>query len=74
MTLYCHAVQEKDRFANPHKSYIYRQHGYEAIVGPVKGIYQKEYASIKAREHALLVKERPAYVTILTLGRFHSSL
>lgn len=45
-------------------------HGYEAVVGPVKGILAKEH-TMKPREHALLVKERPSYVTILTLGTHH---
>jgi len=42
-------------------------HGYEAVVGPVKGVLAKEN-TMKPREHALLIKERPSYVTILTLG------
>ena len=42
-------------------------HGYEAVVGPVKGVLAKENA-VKPREHTLLVKDRPSYVTILTLG------
>ena len=44
-------------------------HGYEAIVGPVKGVYEKEPATVKARDHTLLVKDRPNFVTILTLGK-----
>ena len=45
-------------------------HGYESVVGPVKGVYAKESAMIRAREHALLIKDRPSYVTILTLGGY----
>lgn len=60
--------QEHYRFDNPHRSFTYRLHGYESVVGPVKGVYNKENAMTKAREHALLVSDRPAYVTILTLG------
>jgi len=44
-------------------------HGYEAVVGPVKGVLAKEN-TMKPREHALLIKERPSYVTILTLGMY----
>lgn len=45
-------------------------HGYESVVGPVKGVYTKENAMTKAREHALLVSTRPSFVTILTLGKW----
>ncbi|KAL5011252.1 hypothetical protein ScPMuIL_011665 [Solemya velum] len=34
-------------------------HGYDSVVGPVKGVYSKESAVTKAREHALLVSTRP---------------
>jgi len=60
-------TQERERFRNPHKAFTYRMHGYEAVVGPVKGMLAKEN-TMKPREHALLVKDRPSYVTILTLG------
>lgn len=33
--------QEQMRFEQPHKAFTYMQHGYESIVGPVKGYYQK---------------------------------
>ncbi|XP_071126150.1 nuclear factor related to kappa-B-binding protein-like isoform X1 [Mytilus edulis] len=61
--------QERRRIENPHKSFTYKLHGYESVVGPVKGVYTKESALNKAREHALLVSSRPAFVTILTLVR-----
>ena len=58
------------RFENPHQAFTYYMHGYESVVGPVKGVYDKpESANPKARDHTLLVKERPPFVTILTLGR-----
>ena len=63
-------AQERERFENPHKAFTYKLHGYESVVGPVKGVYTKESAVNKARDHALLIKERPAYVTILTLGKY----
>ena len=67
---YCfYLLQEHMRFDNPHRSFTYCLHGYEAVVGPVKGVYVKDSAMNKAREHALLVNDRPAYVTILTLGQ-----
>ncbi|KAK3099190.1 hypothetical protein FSP39_000785 [Pinctada imbricata] len=61
--------QEATRFENPHKGFTYRMHGYESVVGPVKGVYTKDNSMNKAREHALLVSSRPSYVTILTLVR-----
>ena len=61
--------QEQIRFTEPQKAFTYRMHNYESIVGPVKGVYSKGNAMNKAREHALLVSDRPAYVTILTLGK-----
>ncbi|KAK6173405.1 hypothetical protein SNE40_016863 [Patella caerulea] len=61
--------QEEQRFYEPHKPYTYSVHGYESVVGPVKGVYSKDSAMTKAREHALLISDRPAYVTILTIVR-----
>ena len=31
--------QERVRYSLPHKAFTFRQHGYESIVGPVKGIH-----------------------------------
>ena len=49
-------------------------HGYDSVVGPVKGVYSKDNAMNKAREHALLISDRPSYVTILTLGKAKKSI
>lgn len=46
-------------------------HGFESVVGPVKGVFDKETSLNKAREHSLLRSDRPAYVTILSLGMWH---
>ncbi|CAB3994294.1 nuclear factor related to kappa-B-binding isoform X2, partial [Paramuricea clavata] len=62
-------VQERQRYENPHKPFIYKMHGFESIVAPVKGVFTKESNLNKAREHSLLVSKRPPYVTILTLVR-----
>ncbi|KAG0710166.1 Nuclear factor related to kappa-B-binding protein [Chionoecetes opilio] len=62
-------AQEKLRYEKPHKAYTYRMHGYESVVGPVKGIYTQQTGLNKARGHSLLVPDRPAYVTILSLVR-----
>ncbi|CAI9731518.1 Hypothetical predicted protein [Octopus vulgaris] len=61
--------QERKRFECPHLGFTYHMHGYDSVVGPVKGVYSKDNTMNKAREHALLVSDRPSYVTILTLVR-----
>ncbi|GIX89407.1 nuclear factor related to kappa-B-binding protein [Caerostris extrusa] len=61
--------QECIRYQNPHKAFTFKVHGYEAVVGPVKGVYGKESAVNKAREHSLLTSDRPPFVTILSLVR-----
>ncbi|XP_052797281.1 nuclear factor related to kappa-B-binding protein-like isoform X2 [Mya arenaria] len=61
--------QEKLRFEEPHRAFMYDMHGYRSVVGPVKGVFTKKSDAAKAREHALLVNNRPAFVTILTLVR-----
>ncbi|XP_060566426.1 nuclear factor related to kappa-B-binding protein-like [Ruditapes philippinarum] len=61
--------QEKLRFAEPHKAYTYEMHGYQSVVGPVKGVFSKKNDTNRAREHALLISSRPAFITILTLVR-----
>lgn len=61
--------QECVRYQNPHRAFTFRVHGYEAVVGPVKGVYGKESGVNKAREHSLLVSDRPPFVTILSLVR-----
>ncbi|XP_078379706.1 nuclear factor related to kappa-B-binding protein-like isoform X2 [Oculina patagonica] len=61
--------QENKRYANPHKAFTFRMHGFESVVGPVKGVFSKDTNLNKAREHSLLISLRPPYVTILTLVR-----
>ncbi|GAB6018802.1 hypothetical protein CHUAL_000463 [Chamberlinius hualienensis] len=61
--------QERRRYENPHMAYTIAMHGYESVVGPVKGVYGKETSMNKAREHSLLVSDRPPFVTILSLVR-----
>lgn len=61
--------QERRRFENPHLSFTYRLHGYESVVGPVKGIYTQIPVHSKARGHNMLTLDRPTFVTILTLVR-----
>lgn len=61
--------QERKRFDHPDKAFTYRMHGYESVVGPVKGIYTQIPAMTKARGHNMLTTDRPSFVTILTLVR-----
>uniref|UniRef100_A0A4W4EFX7 DEUBAD domain-containing protein n=1 Tax=Electrophorus electricus TaxID=8005 RepID=A0A4W4EFX7_ELEEL len=61
--------QEQRRYDQPHKAFTFRMHGFESVVGPVKGVFDKETSLNKAREHSLLRSDRPAYVTILSLVR-----
>ncbi|XP_054988650.1 nuclear factor related to kappa-B-binding protein isoform X1 [Sorex araneus] len=61
--------QEWHRYSQPHKAFTFRMHGFESVVGPVKGVFDKETSLNKAREHSLLRSDRPAYVTILSLVR-----
>lgn len=61
-------TQEQQRYDQPHKAFTFRMHGFESVVGPVKGVFDKETSLNKAREHSLLRSDRPAYVTILSLG------
>ncbi|XP_067909865.1 nuclear factor related to kappa-B-binding protein isoform X2 [Heterodontus francisci] len=61
--------QERQRYSQPHKAFTFRMHGFDSVVGPVKGVFDKDPALNKAREHSLLRSDRPAYVTILSLVR-----
>ncbi|XP_053679037.1 nuclear factor related to kappa-B-binding protein [Anopheles nili] len=61
--------QEKRRYENPHMSFTFKQHSYDSVVGPVKGIYTQVPGISKARGHSMLVADRPNFVTILTLVR-----
>lgn len=62
-------VQERQRYEHPHLPFTYRQHGYESVVGPLRGIYSQSPAASKARDHNTLIAERPNFVTILALVR-----
>lgn len=61
--------QERIRFEQPHKSFTYRQYGYESVVGPVKGIYAPISNLSKSRNTNRLSGNRPNYITVLTLVR-----
>ncbi|KAE9537995.1 hypothetical protein AGLY_005967 [Aphis glycines] len=62
-------AQEKQRFLKPHRSFIYQMHGYESVVGPVRGIYNSSNIHKAARGHSLLIENRPHFISILVLVR-----
>ncbi|XP_053125289.1 nuclear factor related to kappa-B-binding protein isoform X2 [Hemicordylus capensis] len=66
-----HVFQEQEhyRYSQPHKAFTFRMHGFDSVVGPVKGVFDKETSLNKVREHSLLRSDRPPYVTILSLVR-----
>lgn len=68
-------LQERIRYENPHKAFTFRMHGYESVVGPVKGMYNQAVCNNKPRGHSLLTESRPNFITILALGTllFHIS-
>lgn len=61
-------LQERIRYENPHKAFTFRMHGYESVVGPVKGMYNQAVCNNKPRGHSLLTESRPNFITILALG------
>lgn len=67
--------QETKRYETPHRPYTYYQHGYASVVGPVKGCILVKDATIhynssnKARDHSMLIKDRPTFVTLLSIVR-----
>lgn len=44
-------------------------HGYESVVGPVRGIYNSSNIHKAARGHSLLIENRPHFISILVLGK-----
>ena len=65
--------QEVVRYQNPNKSFTFNLHNYKSIVGPVKGVKgctSKELSNVsKHKEKTALLKERPPFVTLLSLVR-----
>ena len=43
-------IQERERYASPHKAYIYNIRGYESPVGPVK---VREWSSLEVAQDVL---------------------
>eukprot|EP01127_Copromyxa_protea_P014774 TRINITY_DN4168_c0_g1_i1.p1 TRINITY_DN4168_c0_g1~~TRINITY_DN4168_c0_g1_i1.p1 ORF type:complete len:662 (-),score=118.66 TRINITY_DN4168_c0_g1_i1:109-1866(-) len=62
--------QEKERFENHDQPYTFDILGVKSLVAPLKGFVSP---SVKAREHALLVDNRPAHINLLSLIRNASS-
>jgi hypothetical protein len=68
-------LQETKRYERAHQAFTYNHHGYSSVVGPVKGCTFVKDSTIhcnslnKARDHSLLVKDRPPFVTLLSIVR-----
>lgn len=59
-------AQEKERFDNCDKPYIFDIQGAKSIVAPLK---KSTNTNLRAREHALLVENRPGHINLLSLIR-----
>jgi hypothetical protein len=58
--------QERERFKNCDKPFVYVQDGVKSVVSPVKGTPATQG---KARDHPLLKPDRPSAATVLALAR-----
>ncbi|VDM34109.1 unnamed protein product [Hydatigera taeniaeformis] len=66
--------QEEERYSRPWEPFIYNQHGYAAVVGPVLRAVGGEGGSrmrtaLSAREHPLLRPNRPPWVSLSEIVR-----
>jgi len=59
-------TQEKERFENCQKPYVFDIQGVKSIVAPLK---KSSNPLLRAREHSLLVENRPAHINLLSLIR-----
>lgn len=55
--------QERIRYANPHKAFTYKMHGYSSVVGPVKGIYQHNPGTSRT-EFSWNIAKKLQYTTV----------
>ncbi|KAL5102901.1 Nuclear factor related to kappa-B-binding protein [Taenia crassiceps] len=67
-------IQEEERYSRPWEPYIYNQHGYAAVVGPVLRAVGGEgggrmRTALSAREHPLLRPNRPPWVSLSEIVR-----
>lgn len=62
-------VQEQKRFENPYFPFIYNQHGYESVVGPLRDMHLPISVITKARDNSVLLADRPSYVTTVAIVR-----
>ncbi|VDN16449.1 unnamed protein product, partial [Dibothriocephalus latus] len=62
---------EIQRFSQPWSPFVYNQHGYASVVGPVRtaSVNFAGRGSGRAREHPLLRSDRPAWVSISEIVR-----
>lgn len=62
-------MQEKKRFESPYKSFTYREHDYESVVGPVKNLHLTQTSIAKTRDNNVLKSDRPNFITTTALVR-----
>lgn len=63
------APQEKRRFERPQSSFIYHQHGYYSIVGPIDVNRMNSTPIQKMKDNSFLTHQRPYCVTLGNLVR-----
>ncbi len=67
-------LQEAERYSRPWSPYVYNQHGYASVVGPVRSlggawVNGRSRAALSARDHPLLRPDRPPWVSISEIVR-----
>ncbi|VDD83522.1 unnamed protein product [Mesocestoides corti] len=67
-------IQESERYSRPWSPYVYNQHGYASVVGPVRTlggsqVNGRSRAAMSARDHPLLRPDRPPWVSISEIVR-----
>lgn len=62
-------AQEQKRYENPYFPFIYNQHGYESVVGPLRDMHLPVSVITKARDNNILLPDRPNYITTVAIVR-----
>ncbi|CAG9803955.1 unnamed protein product [Chironomus riparius] len=62
-------TQEQKRYENPYFPFIYYQHGYESVVGPLRDMHLPVSVITKARDNNILIPDRPNYITTVAIVR-----
>lgn len=62
-------AQEQKRYENPYFPFIYNQHGYESVVGPLRDMHLPVSVITKARDNNILIPDRPNFITTVAIVR-----